>query len=243
MSDIAYWDDVYSKEVDALASLVAQLSSYAPGDKSEALAACDAKVSRIRELKQGFTTEKRLIRDKAVRAQYEAKEAEYEQKTQQLVTEIKWARTEGEKAALMAGGRGATEGKTNDDYLNAATKIQDKTDQSLAHTKAMIEATKQVGNATLEELHRQRAQINDITEEVLLIDDNLTRAEKLVRTFGRRMMTDKVIQCFALLNLIALLVLIIYVSVSGKSLTDDGGDKDGPNRRLLRGFDGTEEEW
>ena len=37
----------------------------------------------------------------------------------------------------------------------------------------------QVGNATLEELHRQRAQINDITEEVLMIDDNLTRAEKV----------------------------------------------------------------
>jgi hypothetical protein len=37
----------------------------------------------------------------------------------------------------------------------------------------------QVGTATLEELHRQRAQINDITEEVLLIDDNLTRAEKV----------------------------------------------------------------
>jgi hypothetical protein len=143
------------------------------------LASCDAKVARIKELKQGFTTEKRLIRDKAVRAQYEAvrarfnsialvfsywrfgnvcdgigvmeqKEAEYEQKTQQLITEIKWARTEGEKAALMAGGRGGVEGKTNDDYLNAATKIQDKTEQSLAHTKAMIEATKQVTPVVLE---------------------------------------------------------------------------------------------
>jgi hypothetical protein len=65
---------------------------------------------------------------------------------------------------------------------------------------------------------------------------------QLVRTFGRRMMTDKVIQCFALLNLIALLVLIIYVSVSKKSLTSSSNDN-GPNRRLLRGFDGTEEEW
>lgn len=65
---------------------------------------------------------------------------------------------------------------------------------------------------------------------------------QLVRTFGRRMMTDKVIQCFALLNLIALLVLIIYVSVSDKSLTNNNSDN-GPNRRLLRGFDGTEEEW
>ena len=92
---------MYSKEVESLASLVQQLSSYPAHEKSDvralldifdllsepfprltargfgfavtqALAACDAKVARIKELKQGFTTEKRLIRDKAVRAQYEA---------------------------------------------------------------------------------------------------------------------------------------------------------------------------
>jgi hypothetical protein len=37
----------------------------------------------------------------------------------------------------------------------------------------------QVGQATLEELHRQRDQINDITEDVMQIDSNLARAEKV----------------------------------------------------------------
>jgi hypothetical protein len=35
------------------------------------IAACDEKLKRIKDLKQGFVTEKRLIRDKALKAQYD----------------------------------------------------------------------------------------------------------------------------------------------------------------------------
>ena len=55
----------------------------------------------------------------------------------------------------------------------------------------MVEASKEVGNSTLDELRRQQEQIKDISSEVMLIEDNLTRADKLIRNFTKRMMTDK----------------------------------------------------
>mmetsp|Transcript_19209 Transcript_19209/g.40053 ORF Transcript_19209/g.40053 Transcript_19209/m.40053 type:complete len:90 (-) Transcript_19209:47-316(-) len=42
----------------------------------------------------------------------------------------------------------------------------------------------------------QRDQIKDITEEVMQIEDNLSRADKLIKTFDRRMGIDKFKQCF-----------------------------------------------
>ena len=40
--------------------------------------------------------------------------------------------------------------------LNRADALQDKTEESLQHTRQMVDATKDVAVATLEELHRQR---------------------------------------------------------------------------------------
>ena len=96
--------------------------------------------------------------------------------------------------------------------LKAADQIQDKTAQSLKHTEQMVQLTKEVATATIEELHRQKEQIKDITEEVMQLEDNLTRADKLIRTFGRRMATDKFIQCFACVNVLLLAGVIILTS-------------------------------
>ena len=35
----------------------------------------------------------------------------------------------------------------------------------------------------------------------MIIEDNLTRADKLIRNFTKRMMTDKLILCFTLINM------------------------------------------
>ena len=52
-----------------------------------------------------------------------------------------------------------------------------------------------------------------------MIDSNLKRAEKLLMNFSRRMATDKIIQGFAVVNICVLLGLILYVAISGKSLS------------------------
>ena len=54
-----------------------------------------------------------------------------------------------------------------------------------------------------------------------LFNLTLIHRRRLIRTFGRRMATDKFIQCFACINVLLLTGVIIYAIVSKKGL---GGD-------------------
>jgi len=135
------------------------------------------------------------------------------------------------------------EGKTNEDLLTGASKIQDQTMESLTRTKQMIEASKEVGSATIEELRRQRDQMIDIEKEVDQIDTNLIRAGRLITNFSRRMATDRIIQGFSCINILVMLGLILYVAITKKSLSANS-DSNGTNaatlapaRRFLSGMD------
>jgi hypothetical protein len=52
----------------------------------------------------------------------------------------------------------------------------------------------------------------------------LNRADKLIKTFGKRMATDKLIQCFACTNILLLVGVVVYVVVKGGF---DGAKNDG----------------
>ena len=140
-----------------------------------------------------------------------------------------------------------------DELLEGANQIQDLTFDSLARTRGLIEASKEVGTATIEELRRQKGQIEDIENEVDIIDSNLKRAERLLFNFSRRMATDRIIQvshyrwtrarsssllipfvhpvftdacvvvfivqAFTTINIVVMLGLVLYITISGKSLT------------------------
>ncbi len=115
--------------------------------------------------------------------------------------------------------------------MSEAHRIQDLTFESLARTKNMIEASKEVGTATIEQLRTQRDQIIEIEKEVDAMDSNLVRAEKLIMNFTRRMATDRIIQMFTAVNIVVLLGLILYVVISGRSLsakTASSGNAVGP---------------
>lgn len=56
----------------------------------------------------------------------------------------------------------------------------------------VLQDTEQTANQTAVELTNQREQIGRITEDAIEIDTLLTRADRLVKVFSKRMMTDKV---------------------------------------------------
>lgn len=115
------------------------------------------------------------------RRSYEDKLKAHDARIAKLEGELKWAREGGgAKKELFGGARkGERDPEAEGDQMLAdASKIQDKTQDSLAHTQKMVAASKEVATATIEELHRQREQIKDITEEVIQIEDNLERADK-----------------------------------------------------------------
>jgi len=112
--------------------------------------------------------------------------------------------------------------EAGDKMIGEMNRLQDKTQESLDTTKNLIAASKDVGLSTIEELYRQREQLEQIDQDVDRLEDNLKRADKLLKTFGRRMATDKFIQCFACINVMLLVGVIIYTIVSkGKLPTVD----------------------
>lgn len=56
----------------------------------------------------------------------------------------------------------------------------------------VLQETEQVADSTAQELVNQREQMNEITEQAIEIESMLTRADRLVKVFSKRMMTDKV---------------------------------------------------
>lgn len=56
----------------------------------------------------------------------------------------------------------------------------------------VLQETEATADNTAVELTNQREQLARITEDVTEIDSLLTRADRLVKVFSKRMMTDKV---------------------------------------------------
>lgn len=56
----------------------------------------------------------------------------------------------------------------------------------------VLQETEQTADNTAVELTNQREQLGRITEDAIEIDSLLTRADRLVKVFSKRMMTDKV---------------------------------------------------
>lgn len=262
MSSVAVWDEELQNELGNLTTTVSQTASASGARAKQLLQECDAIISRIKDAKKSFGLEIKMVRDKSVKAGYDSKLKFYDEEFNTLQNQVKSTRQQLERNELMPTGAGAggssaathsyfqIEGKDNDDLLNDAMHLQDQTMSSLGRTRGLIEASKEVGTATLEELRKQREQIKDIDHEVTVIDSNLKRARILVTNFSKRLAGDRIIQCFTAVNIIILAVVIIYVILTGKTLSnnsssnpdnpsDDGEDGAAVDEeravRLLRG--------
>ncbi|GMH76386.1 hypothetical protein TrRE_jg6240, partial [Triparma retinervis] len=155
--DISYWDDSLQTEIQSVTELMRTLNSSSGSDRSNRINDVESKLSRIRNILKSFKMETRLIKDGIVRRSFEQKYDDYDARIKTLTSEAKWAKTSGNKRELFGGAASSshTAEEEGDAMLNRADALQDKTEESLQHTRQMVDATKDVAVATLEELHRQ----------------------------------------------------------------------------------------
>lgn len=192
--------------------------------------------------------EVRIVSDAEERSSYNKELSSYQQTLSQLTTEIQGFKSEESRNQLFLGsntnGFGAPENadptQAGDALLDGADNIQDKTQQALANTTTMIAESKATGMVTLEELGRQRQQIDNVDQDVNRLEDNLNTADKLIKTFGKRMATDKLIQAFACLNIVLVVGVVIYLIVKGGMPGNEEIPPENPNDvesnlRALRG--------
>lgn len=246
MADISYWDDTLTEEIAAIQQIVDKIPSIR--DPMERSAALDRAKSRLRSAvgtKRSFKMEIRLVQDVNARRKHESKLGKHEQTLRSLQADTKALEAEADRGELFIeasandqnGGMGNASGmdgvRAGNNMLNEAAGLQDKTQESLANTRNMIAQSKEVGVATLEELERQRDVIHNIESGVERIDDNLARAELLLKQFGKRMATDNFIQCFAVINCLLLLGVIIYAIVKRGGFGGGESAPESPVRALL----------
>jgi novel plant SNARE len=249
-TDIQYWDDTLTEEIDVIQGLVEDIPKIPSGmEKTAAIERCKAKVRSAAGTKRSFKMEIRLVQDVGQRRKYEGRLAQLDQQLKTLQADCKAMESESARGELFVeadeqfaagnlnGNNGMDGVKAGDNMLKEAHGLQDKTQDSLANTKTMIADSKEVGAATLEELERQRQVIQNIEKETDRIDDNLARAEALLKQFGKRMASDHFIQCFALINCLLLVGVVLYAVIKGKNLNPTANKPLNPantTRLLLR---------
>ncbi len=229
------WKDEYLSLVEKLSLLVSvckELVKNESGGADNKLKEAHEHVSRLKDIKKNFNLELRLIKDRNEKKSYEADASLLDSRVSALVKELRSIQEQQSRTSLLGNNSSSngnvgfigrdTKGKGNDELLVGANSIQDKTFESLNRTTAMIAESQELGQTTIENLNDQARQISDIDAEINIIDSNLKRAEKLITNFSRRMATDKIIQAFAALNIVVMIVLIAYVLISGKSLSSIG---------------------
>ena len=214
-----------------------------PMEKAAALERIKGRLRSAKGTKRSFKMEIRLVQDVGQRRKFEQRLATLENQLQTLAADAKAMEAESQRGELFVeadtGNGDATGGqmdgeKAGDNMLKEASHLQDKTQDSLANTRNMIAQSKEVGVSTLEELERQRGVIENISNEADRIDDNLARAEVLLKQFGKRMASDHFIQCFAVVNCLLLLGVVLYAVLRGGSLTSNNDTQPvSPTRRQL----------
>jgi novel plant SNARE len=218
-----------TEELKAIAELLDTVPGKTGMKKAAAIEDAKDKVRGAVSTKRSFKMEIRLIQDAQLRRKFESRLQQLDQKLKGYQADTKALESETQRGELFIQGE---DGKSSvmdekdgvsagNKMLNEANHLQDKTQDSLSATKAMIADSKEVGVATLEELERQREVLTNIERETDRIDDNLARAEALLKQFGRRMASDHFIQCFTVINVLLLSGVILYAVLKGKKI---GGD-------------------
>jgi hypothetical protein len=235
-----------TNEIQTIQQEIEEVDQLDDEDKLAHITMVEKMLRKAQGTKRSLKMETRLVTDVGQRRQYENRLARLDDELSHLSADVQALKQSVQRSSLMEGMNDSLEQfdtedyqKTGDDMLNKASALQDKTQESLDYTKNLVAESKEVGSATLVELHRQREVLERIDFEADRINDNLNRAELLVKQFGKRMASDKFIQCFAVLNVLLLVGVVVY-AIFGNGSLDFNKEGDAPanpvGNRMLRGL-------
>eukprot|EP00934_Nitzschia_sp_Nitz4_P009385 Nitzschia sp. Nitz4//scaffold4_size323378//220016//220823//NITZ4_000685-RA/size323378-augustus-gene-0.22-mRNA-1//1//CDS//3329553474//9375//frame0 len=229
MTDIQYWDDTLTEEISSIQQILDSVPSlHDPVERAAALEQTEERLRGAQGTKRSFKMETRLVNDVKERRRFEQRLQQMDQELRTLQADLRALQAEENRGELFVGGGagGGPEGdqdptRAGSNMLAEASALQDKTQDSLTNTRNLIAQSKEVGVSTLEELQRQREVIQNIEKETDRMDDNLARAEALLKQFGKRMATDSFIQCFAVINCLLLCGVVLYAVIKKGNLGED----------------------
>ena len=106
---------------------------------------------------------------------------------------------------------------TADELLQKADAIQDDDLDRADGMIRTIEQTKEIGTNIGQELDRQTGQLKKASEHVKEIESNMDMANRELRSFVRRMATDKLIMVFLCCIVLGVAGIIVYAIIEDKT--------------------------
>lgn len=218
-SDVPMYDEELKELEDQVADCIRAMDRLSGDQRLEKYSKATELLKRINKTFHLFKVEVRML-DGADQAVYEKKSAEHNTTISQLKDQLNQKRAEvnssgGGGAAGSPTTPGSPGGARGDgkDEARAATqrisKTQNKTLESLKMTEQLVSESETIGNDTAKTLQKQTQQIRNINENLDQLDSEVNRAKKELNAFIRRMMTDKIILCFAVLIIIGIIVIVV----------------------------------
>lgn len=202
--------DLYEEEIEALCRTVRagldELPATAPEQRAERLVRLTQAHNALR---QSFAMYRLELKD----APNPDRASELNQQIVRLGRELHTAQS----AELMAGRTPTVvQNHTARTVIMDGIDVQKESLSAVARMAQLVARTEDVGVETAARLGQQREQIKAIAGAVDDVDTRLKRAHRIVRTFSRRLATDKCVIGFVLL-LVAGIVFVIAWEETHKS--------------------------
>jgi len=161
---------------------------------------------------------------------------EYESESSKLKTSLRKAtmqmKADSERNNLFGGGvRGdhVLAGSMDQrERLLSATEKLERSNADLQQSIATAEDTMNVGIEVMGNLDVQKNSMYGIKEKLGHVNENLTKAKKIMITIGRRAITNKLIMAIIILVLILAVCLIIYIKFFSGSSSSQPTDTTAP---------------
>jgi len=183
-------------------------SKLTEAERGSKIAYVDGRIKRCKQVLRSYKVDLRSL-DKAAANPYEVKSNTYKDTINQLITDLNWVQ-ENELLGDKPVAKKNTDSMTADEVLDLGKKTQVQSLDSLDRTLKIIDETKQVGADTAQKLHEQTEQLKKIDEGIREVQANLVLASKQLRSFARRIATDKLIMGFIVLIIIGIIFIIIW---------------------------------
>eukprot|EP01125_Pyxidicula_operculata_P009632 TRINITY_DN3161_c1_g1_i1.p1 TRINITY_DN3161_c1_g1~~TRINITY_DN3161_c1_g1_i1.p1 ORF type:complete len:172 (-),score=38.58 TRINITY_DN3161_c1_g1_i1:111-626(-) len=89
-------------------------------------------------------------------------------------------------------------------------QVLDNTSKHLSQTVQLAAETEEIGMVTIGRLKSDREKMEAANEELDEMDDNITKARKIITTMGRRVITNNLILGFIILLLVGAIGAVVY---------------------------------
>eukprot|EP00743_Colponemidia_sp_Colp-15_P011073 GILK01012301.1.p1 GENE.GILK01012301.1~~GILK01012301.1.p1 ORF type:complete len:282 (+),score=48.94 GILK01012301.1:43-846(+) len=220
MSDVKVHDDELKFLLRELRQHLTQLQAASGSLKTLKLQECDSLVSQVRICKETYGLEVAgLGHDRQL---WQKKLDDSLQTFELLMHEFTALRLHTRKEDLYAGrtvnSSVAKEQQSSAKMIEMGDMMQKKTKESLLRSKEMIASSEQVGAATANKLEAQTDQISHVHGQVVQIESNLQRADRLIKAFLLRARKDRFIMSMMFCICVAIACIVLFKSITKTSL-------------------------